>query len=156
KPPFRAETPLDTLMMVINDDPVPPSRLHHGVPRDLETVCLKCLQKSPRRRYPSARALADDLQRYLDGLPVLARRIGMWERFLHWAKRRPATAGLIVFGFISLITLACALFYRHYSSRLATALATTESALERLEKEQQEKARAQVAEKAQRDRNEAI
>jgi tetratricopeptide (TPR) repeat protein len=111
RPPFKAATPVDTILQVISTDPVGPSRLQPGVPRDLETVCLKCLRKEPRRRYSSAEALADDLRRFLDGRPVAARRTPWWERVGKWARRRPAAAallavsaaavaGLLAFGYV--------------------------------------------------------
>ena len=95
RPPFRGETPLDTVLQVLHDDPVPPKRLHPLVPRDLETICLKCLNKQPAKRYPSALALAEDLRRYLNGEPILAQPLSSWGRSLKWAKRHPALA---VFG----------------------------------------------------------
>src|SRR5207253_2612196 len=80
----------------IEDEPAPPSRLLGRVPRDLETVCLKCLEKDPRRRYASAEALAEDLRRFQAGEPITARRVGRLERAAKWARRRPAIAGLLV------------------------------------------------------------
>jgi tetratricopeptide (TPR) repeat protein len=94
RPPFRGETPLDTLHQVQGVDPVPPSRLQPRVPRDLTTICLKCLQKERPKRYPTAEALADDLQRFLDGCPIQARPSPVWERAWKWAQRRPLVAGL--------------------------------------------------------------
>ncbi|MFO0841548.1 MAG: protein kinase [Gemmataceae bacterium] len=94
RPPFLAETELDTLLQVANEEVVRPSRLRPGVPRDLETVCLKCLQKEPARRYASAEALADDLRRYLEGRPVKARRASAAERAWRWCRRNPKVAGL--------------------------------------------------------------
>jgi eukaryotic-like serine/threonine-protein kinase len=95
RPPFRAADPLDTLLQVLRDEPVPPRRLAPQVPRDLETIALKCLAKEPRKRYPSAGELADDLERYLRGEPIQARRTPLWERALKWARRRPAAAALV-------------------------------------------------------------
>ena len=94
RPPFRAETPFDTILQVVNEEPVPPSRLQPKLPRDLETICLKCLEKVPARRYVSAGALADDLQRFLDSQPIQARPTSAWERLAKWARRRPAVAAL--------------------------------------------------------------
>ena len=82
RPPFVGPTILATLDLVKNAEPVPPRRLQPGVPPDLETICLKCLRKEPRRRYESADALAEDLRRYLDGEPILARPTPRWERAL--------------------------------------------------------------------------
>jgi serine/threonine protein kinase len=95
RPPFRAETALSTLEQVCALDPVPPTRLQPKVPRDLETICLKCLAKEPRRRYGTAEDLAEDLRRFQAGEPVRARPTPAWERGLKWAKRRPALAALL-------------------------------------------------------------
>ncbi len=95
RPPFRGASFLDTLEQVRSQEPVPPSRLQPKLARDLETICLKCLRKEPHARYSSARALADDLGRYLDDLPVRARPTPGWERAAKWARRRPAWAALI-------------------------------------------------------------
>jgi WD40 repeat protein/Flp pilus assembly protein TadD len=95
RPPFKAATRVDTILQVLGDDPVPPRRLQPQVPRDLETVCLKCLAKEPRRRYPTARELAEDLGRFLEGRPVRARRATAPGRLWRWCRRDPRTAGLL-------------------------------------------------------------
>ncbi len=94
RPPFRAASAVETLQQVLQDEPVPPRRLQPKTPRDLETVCLKCLRKEPPKRYGSAEAVAEDLERFLAGEPVVARPVGLAERALKWVRRRPAAAGL--------------------------------------------------------------
>jgi eukaryotic-like serine/threonine-protein kinase len=94
RPPFKAATFWDTVMQLLHQEPVPPRRLHGAVPRDLETVCLKCLEKEPHRRYASALDLADDLRRFLNREPVRARPAATWERAWKWSRRRPAQAAL--------------------------------------------------------------
>lgn len=95
RPPFNAETPLETVMQVVNVDPVPPCRLRPKLPGDLDIICLKCLEKDPRKRYASALELAEDLARFRAGQPIHARATPYWEQALKWARRRPAVAALI-------------------------------------------------------------
>src|SRR5262249_34086431 len=96
------ETVLDTLTQVCNDEPVPPGRLRPKLPRDLETICLKCLRKDAARRYASAEALADDLRRFLDGKPIVARPAGALERLHKFARRNRGLVGGVAAVFLSL------------------------------------------------------
>jgi hypothetical protein len=100
RPPFQAATPLDTVLLVINTEPIAPRMLNPKLSRDLETICLKCLEKDPRWRYQSAQELADDLDRYLKREPIRARRINLLNRGLRWLRRNPwqttAAAALIL------------------------------------------------------------
>jgi serine/threonine protein kinase len=104
RPPFTGASPLDTLLQVMAHDPMPPSRAQPRVPRDLETICMKCLEKLPERRYATAAALADDLRRYGNGLPISARSISPVRRFAKMARRRPdvsALAAVLVLALLS-------------------------------------------------------
>src|SRR5262249_39315747 len=102
RPPFRGETTQDTLEQVRSHDPVSPSRLRPKLPCDLVTICLKCLQKEPHRRYATAKALAEDLRHFLTGEPIRARPIGLGEKAWKWSRRRPALTAL------ALVSLAAA------------------------------------------------
>ena len=95
RPPFRAESALETLVQVLEREPPPLRQIEPSVPRDLETICLKCLAKSPPHRYAGAADLADDLERWLDGEPIRARRVGTLERAVKWARRQPLVAALL-------------------------------------------------------------
>ncbi|MDB5319640.1 MAG: tetratricopeptide repeat protein kinase family protein [Phycisphaerales bacterium] len=96
RPPFRGETATETERQLLTREPVRPSQLNAKVPRDLETICLKCLQKEPTRRYESAAALADDLRRFEEGRPIQARPVGWAERSWRWCRRNPTMAALLV------------------------------------------------------------
>jgi serine/threonine protein kinase len=117
RPPFQAATPLDTLLQVRGEELVPPRRLVPSLPRDLDTVCRKCLHKEPRRRYPSAAALADDLHRFQAGQRVQARPPGIWERGARWARRRPAVAALLGVSAAALLSLAALGAWHHAELR---------------------------------------
>jgi serine/threonine protein kinase/WD40 repeat protein len=106
RPPFQATNPMDTILLLLDSPPIPVRKLNPAVDRDLETVCLKCLEKEPAKRYGSAEALAEDLERWLNGEPIHARPTSALERTIKWARRRPAIAALLVMTFTSL----CALF----------------------------------------------
>jgi tetratricopeptide (TPR) repeat protein/tRNA A-37 threonylcarbamoyl transferase component Bud32 len=95
RPPFQAASVWDTIRQVLTTEAVPPRRLQPKVPADLETICLKCLEKEPAKRYASAQALAEDLGRYGRGEPIRARPSGLVERAWKWARRRPAVAALL-------------------------------------------------------------
>jgi WD40 repeat protein/serine/threonine protein kinase len=132
RPPFKAETPLATLHQVVSQEPVAPSRLQGGLARDLETICLKCLNKEPRRRYAAAAELADDLHRYLEGMPIHARRASAVERAWRWCRRNPplAVASALAAAAI-LATIALAIGFgvaeRRHALRLEDALAETQA-----------------------------
>jgi serine/threonine-protein kinase len=108
RPPFRGVTTADTLRQVLEDEPIPPRCLRPEVPRDLETICLKCLEKDPCRRYASAEALADDLHCHLKGDAIAARPPRLLGRFDRWARQRPALVALwisIVFFYLNHLLL---------------------------------------------------
>jgi formylglycine-generating enzyme required for sulfatase activity len=128
RPPFEGAQHV-VLVSVLNDEPVPPSRLGGKIPADLETICLKCLSKEPSRRYASAEELANDLRRFQAGEPIRARPVGAVERAVKWARRRPALAALLGVVLLALVGL--------------TALSAV--ALDREQKAQQEADKAKKA-----------
>ena len=135
RPPFSAKTPLETLRKVIDEEPAPPRQLNPRIDRDLESICLKALEKPTSRRYPSASALADDLERWLAGKPIRARRVGRPERIWKWARRHPSIAALSVMlvlvaaaGLIGMFAI-----YRQAVAARGTALAQARRALDALE-----------------------
>jgi WD40 repeat protein len=103
RPPFKAETAMETLFQVKFTDPVSPSSLQPKLSRDLVTICLRCLQKEPGQRYASALALAEDMRRFLEDRPIQARRVSAWGRLIKWVRRRPGVAALL--GGIVAVTL---------------------------------------------------
>jgi serine/threonine protein kinase len=109
KPPFQGASPIDSLRLVISQEPIAPSRFAPATPRDLESICLKCLEKQPAQRYGSALALAEDLRRFLSGHPIVARHIGPPQRVWKWIRRHPQGVALYsllgVLGFLPIILL---------------------------------------------------
>jgi tetratricopeptide (TPR) repeat protein len=118
RPPFKGATPRDTIAQVCTQEPVPVRKLQPSVPRDLETICLKGLRKEARQRYARAGDLADDLQRWREGRPILARPVPAWERAWKLARRRPAWAGLVLAVVVALLGLATGgLFFGLYKGQ---------------------------------------
>jgi serine/threonine protein kinase len=105
RPPFTGETPLATILQVLHDEPVSVTSLQPKVPRDLETICLKCLRKEPGKRYASAEALADDLRRFQAGDSVTARRESARERLGRWCRRNRALAVASVLGVVTFVAV---------------------------------------------------
>jgi serine/threonine-protein kinase len=136
RPPFMGESAAETERQVIATDPVPPSRLNPRAPRDLETICLKCLHKDPARRYPSAAALADDLRRFLAGAPIAARRVGPLERAGKWVRRRPALTAALAGGVLLVVTVAGVGWWQ-IAERAAAVRATEDDLREAVEAERQ-------------------
>jgi len=133
RPPFLGASPVETIMQVIKQEPVPPSRLIEKLPADIETICLKCLQKEPEKRYPTAAALAEDLRRYLADEPILSRPVSAPERLWRWCRRNPRLAGLAAAVAGLLVTVA-----------ITSTVSAVRIAQERNLKEEQRKAAVQA------------
>jgi WD40 repeat protein/serine/threonine protein kinase len=130
--PFRGNSRMQ-MEQVMREEPRPPRRLNDKIPRDLETICLKAMAKEPTRRYATARALADDLRRFLQGEPILARPISTWERGLNWVKRRPAIAGLLLASSVAALALVALVVGLAYNARLQKAFTAEEEQRKRAE-----------------------
>ena len=141
RPPFKAATALDTILQLVGDEPVPPTKLQSKTPRDLETICLKCLEKEPRRRYTSARELADDLRRYLAGEPIRARPVGRAERAAKWVRRNPVVAALLTAVAVSVLCGAAGIFVKYLDAKEQEGIA---------------RGKAKAAQDALKDRDEAL
>jgi WD40 repeat protein len=141
RPPFQAETPLDTLLQVAEKEPTRPRNLNPRVDRDLETICLKCLEKEPARRFGSAEALAEDLERWLRGEPIQARPSSAWERTRKWVRRRPAIAALVAALILVLITSFSAVTWQWLEAETARDKALASAASEKKARQKAEVAR---------------
>lgn len=126
RPPFLADNPVNTLQLVTTQEPVPPRRWQPRTPRDLETICLKCLEKIPSRRYPSAQELADDLGRFLAGEPIRSRPVGIFERCWRWCRLHPSRAAVV--GVAALAMVVVMAVVGAYNRRLADELQRTAAA----------------------------
>ena len=146
RPPFWGENAVATLRQVELMEPVRPSRLRPELPRDLETICLKCLQKEPRKRYASAEALADDLDRFLTGRPIKARPTGLAEQALKWARRRPAlAASLAALLVVTLVgTIAILDQWHQTQNALSVAVRRREQAQQARQAEARERERTEL------------
>jgi eukaryotic-like serine/threonine-protein kinase len=126
RPPFQAATPVDTLRQVLEQQPVSIRQLNGQVPLDLETIALKCLEKDPRRRYATADELVLELERYLDGRPILARPVGLSDRTWRWCRRNPVVAGLV--GAVALALLSGTALSSYFAIDSNTNLRASEKA----------------------------
>jgi WD40 repeat protein/serine/threonine protein kinase len=138
RPPFLGTDWVTTLLQVVRRAPLPPRELQPGTPRDLETICLRCLEKEPGKRYATAGELADDLGRFLNHEPIRARRVGPFGRLSRWGRRNPVPAGLltalVLTGLIALMAILWQWRKAERARRVADALARSE-AEQRLEAE---------------------
>ena len=154
RPPFAAATVDATLGLVRQDEPVPPRRLQPTVPRDLETICLKCLRKEAGRRYATAQDLADDLRRFQAGEPVRARPVGTAERVIVWCRRKPGFAGLLAALVLVFLAGSSGVLWQWQRAARNAAEAQQNAAAFRRERDtaRQEKARAEHHLRIVRDR----
>lgn len=118
KPPHQSASPMDTLLAVLNDTPVAPRLIDKRIPKDLETICLKCLNKEPLKRYVSATDLAEDLECWRNSQPIKARRVGNLEKFWLWCKRRPVVASLLA-ALILLATIGSAVVWERSNAQFS-------------------------------------
>ena len=159
RPPFKAETAMDTLLQVVYEEPMSPAYLLPNLPRDIETICLKCLSKDIGKRYASAADLADDLERFYDGRPIQARPVSTLEKVVKWAKRRPTAAALLALSVMTpLCVLLLSLVFNVRLNELNEQLAASVKN-EKLKAEEAETQRARAVdlqETAERRRAEAV
>lgn len=134
RPPFRGATMLETLERVRTADPIPPRQYAPKLPRDLQTICLKCLDKNPARRYASAAELAADLERFALGRPILARPVGSAEQVARWARRRPTAAALVAVCVLAVASSVVGLIVHNDRLRAALVKLRFQEAETRLQK----------------------
>ena len=128
--PFQAATPIDTLIQVLEREPTPPRQINSKIPVDLETICLKCLQKDQKRRYQSANELIEDLNRFIDGSPILARPVTSTERLWRWSRKHPAVAALSLFSAALMLVIVIAapiIAFRQAQLRMAESIAKNDA-----------------------------
>ncbi len=142
RPPFRADSAMATMRQVLEQEPARPRACGANIPRDLETVCLKCLEKEPRQRYPTAEALAADLRAFLDGRPIAARPVGLAERLAKAVRRRPAVAGLVILVVLAVLGGVVGVLYQYHETDRALGVASANAELYR---QASEKARRALA-----------
>jgi serine/threonine protein kinase len=147
RPPFNANTPVETLWQVVHQDAERPQFYNSAVDGDLETICLKCLEKAPDRRYGSAEALADDLERWRQGVPISARRVGKPERAWRWCRRNPVLAALV--ATLGTLLLLEAILSTTGLVRISATRAHVESALDKLKQDYQAEVRERERAQAQ-------
>ncbi|MGF1581305.1 MAG: serine/threonine protein kinase [Gemmataceae bacterium] len=111
KAPFEGSTPMQIVLRVLDEEPVLPKKLRPKIPNDLQTICVRCLQKDPRHRYPSAQALAEDLKAYLSGEPIQTRPIARWDRLIRWMRRRPLAAALAGIGTVATLGILVGIWW---------------------------------------------
>ncbi len=138
RPPFKGATAQETVHQLLTEDPVPPTRLQPQMSRDLETICLRCLQKEPSRRYAGAGALADDLRRYLDGKPIQARPTPSWERVFKWTRRHPGAAMVLAVSALAAVVLVASSFAYNGRLRRERAIAQAQRDAARMAQRQSE------------------
>src|SRR5262249_33688991 len=143
--PFRGSKNM-LLLQVLREEPRPPRRLNDKIPRDLETICLKCLEKEPARRYATAGALAEDLHRFLRGEPIVARPATAVERVVKWVRRRPALAALAVVSGVAALAVVGTLVSLYYHGQLRESLTLVSQAKE-AEHQQKEATQAALADR---------
>ncbi len=135
RPPFQAGTPLDTILQVVSEEPMSPSQINSKVPKDLETICLKCLNKDPLKRYASAEAFGDDLRRYLNDEPISARPVSRTERMVKWARRNTAVAASLLAVFLVLVLGVAMSTWQAVRATIAEGEAKTNEELAKAEAE---------------------